>query len=96
MPHFVLIATDGEGVSEKRKAARPEHVARLKQLNEEGRLIVAGPCPLEDTPEVMSGSIIIAEFDSMKEARSWAALDPYVAAGVYTDVVIKPFIKALP
>lgn len=97
---FSIVATDREGSLADRLAARPEHLARLKALQAEGRLVLAGPNPAveaEDPGEAgFSGSIIIAEFDSLEQARAWADEDPYVAAGVYADTVIKPFKKVLP
>jgi uncharacterized protein YciI len=81
-------------------AARPAHVARLQALQGEGRLILAGPCPAIDSPDPgpagFSGSVIVAEFASLEAAHSWADADPYVAAGVYEKVTIKPFKKVLP
>ena len=97
---YVIIAEDKVGTLEQRLAARPAHVERLQALQAEGRLILAGPCPAIDSPDPgpagFSGSIIIAEFTSLEAARSWADVDPYIAAGVYEKVVIKPFKKALP
>jgi uncharacterized protein YciI len=85
---------------EKRMAARPAHVARLQALQEQGRLILAGPFPAVDSvdPGVagFSGSLIVVEFASLQEAESWAQADPYVAGGVYTQVTVKPFIKTFP
>jgi uncharacterized protein YciI len=81
-------------------AARPDHVARLQALQAEGRLLLAGPCPAIDSPDPgpagFSGSIIIAEFVSLEAAKLWADADPYVAAGVYEKVTVKPFKKVLP
>jgi uncharacterized protein YciI len=85
---------------EKRLAARPAHVERLQALQAAGRLILAGPCPAIDSPDPgpagFSGSLIVAEFPSLPEAESWANADPYVTAGVYAQVSIKPFKKVLP
>ena len=99
----MLYAVIGEDVPDslaRRLAARPAHLARLKELQDAGRLVIAGPCPAIDSPDPgpagFSGSIIIAEFASLEAARSWADADPYVAAGVYEKVTIKPFKKALP
>lgn len=97
--YFSIIGTDIENSIAKRKEARPDHVARLKQLLAQGRLLVAGPNPIEQVTEGFSGftgSVIIAEFDSLADAKAWADADPYIAAGVYENVVIKPFIVALP
>lgn len=97
---YVFIAEDIPGTLDQRLAARPAHLTRLQALQAEGRLFVAGPCPAIDSPDPgpagFSGSVIIAEFPSLAEAESWAAADPYVAAGVYAKVTVKPFKKALP
>lgn len=89
--YFMLLATDGEDVHEARMQARPAHLARLEQLQKEGRLLTAGPNPLPENPERVSGSLIIAQFASLDEAQAWAEQDPYVDAGVYDEVLIKPF-----
>jgi uncharacterized protein YciI len=79
---------------------RPSHVARLIELKDQGRLILAGPHPSIDVSEPgeagFSGSLIVADFDDLQQAREWADADPYVAAGVYSNVVVKPFNKVLP
>lgn len=97
---YVIIGEDTPGTLDQRLAARPEHVARLQALQAEGRLILAGPCPAIDSPDPgpagFSGSVIVAEFASLGEAQTWANADPYVAAGVYATVTIKPFKKVLP
>lgn len=97
---YAIWAQDVPNTLEKRMAARPEHVARLKQLESEGRLIIAGPMPAVDSTDPgeagMTGSLIVAEFTSLQAAQSWADVDPYIAAGVYDQVSVKPFIKALP
>ena len=97
---YAIIAEDKAGMLDKRLAARPAHVESLLALQAEGRLILAGPCPAIDSPDPgpagFTGSIIIAEFASLEAARTWADADPYIAAGVYDKVVIKPFKKALP
>lgn len=97
---YVFIAEDIPGTLDKRLAARPAHLERLLALQADGRLFVAGPCPAIDSPDPgpagFSGSVIIAEFPSLAEAEAWAAADPYVAAGVYARVTVKPFKKALP
>jgi uncharacterized protein len=99
----MLYMIDGEDVPnsmEQRLAARPAHVARLEALKAEGRLILAGPYPAIDSPDPgpagFSGSLIVAEFASLEAARLWADADPYVVAGVYAGVTIKPFKKVLP
>jgi uncharacterized protein YciI len=97
---YVIIGEDTPGTLDQRLAARPEHVARLQTLQADGRLILAGPCPAIDSPDPgpagFSGSVIVAEFASLTEAQTWADADPYVAAGVYAKVTIKPFKKVLP
>lgn len=97
---FAVIGEDNDGTLEKRLAARPDHVARLTALADEGRLLLAGPNPAVDSPEPgdagYTGSLIVAEFASLDEAQAWADEDPYVAAGVYSKVTVKPFVRALP
>ncbi len=97
---YLIIAEDVANSLEKRLAARPAHIARLNELKDAGRLILAGPTPnidnIEPGPAGFSGSIIIAEFDSLACAQSWANADPYVEAGVYQQVTVKPFKKVLP
>ncbi|ALN91747.1 YciI family protein [Lysobacter gummosus] len=84
----------------KRGQARPAHLARLHELRDQGRLLLAGPCPAIDAedpgPAGFSGSLIVAEFESLEAARLWADADPYVAAGVYSRVDVRPFRKVLP
>lgn len=91
MEYFMLLATDAEGVHEARMAARPDHLKRLEALQAEGRLLTAGPNPLPDNPDRVSGSLIVAQFSSLDDAQAWAEQDPYVDAGVYDEVLIKPF-----
>ena len=97
---YAIIGEDRAGTLEQRMAARPAHVERLLALQQEARLILDGPCPAIDSPDPgvagFSGSIIIAEFASLAAARAWADADPYVAAGVYEKVTVKPFKKVLP
>lgn len=97
---YVINGTDVANSLEKRQTARPDHVARLEQLKNDGRLILAGPCPAIDSDNPgtagFSGSIIVAEFDSLEVAQAWANADPYVSAGVYKSVSVKPFKKVLP
>ena len=85
---------------EKRLAARPDHLARLTKLVDEGRLLIAGPHPAVDSPDPgpvgFTGSLVIADFESIEDARAWADADPYVAAGVYSKVTVKPFKRVLP
>ena len=97
---YAIISQDVENSLAKRIVARPDHVDRLNQLKVEGRLILAGPHPAIDSVDPgeagFTGSLIVAEFENLKEARSWADADPYVAAGVYSSVVVKTFNKVLP
>jgi uncharacterized protein YciI len=97
---YAIEGYDGADVLAQRLAARPQHVARLQELRDAGRLLLAGPCPAIDAeepgPAGFSGSIVIAEFPSLVEARAWAADDPYVAAGVYHRVEVRPFRRTLP
>ena len=100
MGWYVVIADDNANSLEARRAARPDHLARLQQLRDAGKLMVAGPFPAidaEDPGEMgFTGSLIIAEFDDLPAAQSWADADPYVKAGVYRAVTVKPFRKVLP
>ncbi len=97
---YAIIAEDVEGSLEKRVAARPKHLERLNKLRDEGRLIIAGPCPAIDSNDPgeagFSGSLIVAEFDDLESAQAWADSDPFVAAGVYSSVVVKTFKMVLP
>ena len=97
---YAIISEDVEGSLEKRKPARPAHVARLERLRDQGRLVLAGPHPSVDAEDPgsagFSGSLVVAEFESLEAARTWADADPYVAAGVYARVTVKPFRKVLP
>ena len=97
---YLIEGYDGEDVLAQRLSARQAHLTRLTRLRDEGRLLLAGPCPAIDAedpgPAGFSGSVIIAEFPSMEDARSWADADPYVDAGVYTRVEVRPFKRVLP
>lgn len=97
---YAIISDDISNSLEKRKLARPAHLARLQLLNDEGRLFVAGPNPAIDNNDPgeagFTGSLVIAEFPSLEQAQTWADADPYVAAGIYAKVVVKPFKKVLP
>tara|TARA_Y100000782_G_scaffold17213_1_gene17668 strand:- start:48811 stop:49110 length:300 start_codon:yes stop_codon:yes gene_type:complete len=97
---YAIISEDIENSLEKRLAARPDHIARLKELNEEGRLLIAGPHPAIDSEDPGSagftGSLVVAEFPSLTEAQQWADNDPYISAGVYKKVTVKPYKKVLP
>ena len=97
---YAIISEDVEDSLELRKSARPAHLERVKSLVDEGRLLVAGPHPAVDCTEPGSagftGSLIIADFESLQDAQAWAGEDPYVKAGVYAKVVVKPFKQVLP
>ncbi|MBF8745474.1 YciI family protein [Pseudomonas putida] len=97
---YAIIASDVANSLEKRLAARPAHIERLQQLKAEGRVVLAGPHPAIDSNDPgeagFSGSLIVAEFDSLAAAQSWADADPYIAAGVYDNVIVKPFKQVLP
>jgi len=97
---YAIMFTDAPDSLANRQAARPAHLERINKLLEAGRLVVAGPHPAVDSPDPgdagFTGSLILAEFESREAAREWADADPYVAAGVYVDVVIKPFRQVLP
>ena len=97
---YAIIATDHPDSLSKRLAARPAHVARLEQLKTEGRLVLAGPHPAVDSndpgPAGFTGSLIVAEFDSLAAAEKWAEADPFVEMGVYAQVQVKPFKQVLP
>ena len=97
---YAIVGEDRPDSLAARLAARPAHLERLKALQDEARLILAGPCPAIDSPDPgpagFSGSLIVAEFASLDAAKTWADADPYVAAGVYAAVSVKPFKKVLP
>lgn len=97
---YAIISQDVENSLEKRLSVRPAHVARLKALQDEGRMLLAGPHPKIDSedpgPAGFTGSLIVAEFDSLAAAQQWADADPYIAAGVYEKVIVKPFKKVFP
>ncbi len=97
---YVIEGYDGEQVLAARMQARAAHLARLQALLDQGRLLLAGPCPAIDAedpgPAGFSGSVVIASFDDLAAAQAWADADPYVAAGVYTRVQVRPFRKVLP
>lgn len=97
---YAIISEDSENSLAQRLAARPAHLQRLQELKDDGRLFVAGPHPAIDSLEPgeagFTGSLVIAEFPSLTEAQHWADADPYVAAGVYRQVTVKPFKKVLP
>ncbi|MCL7944937.1 YciI family protein [Marinobacter sp. ATCH36] len=98
--YYAIISEDVEDSLNLRTSARPAHIGRLNALKDEGRLLVAGPHPALDTPEPgdagFTGSLVIAEFESLESAQAWADADPYVEAGVYQRVTVKPFKAVLP
>lgn len=97
---YAFISEDRPGTLEQRLAARPAHLERLNALQQEGRLLLAGPHPAIDSNEPgeagFSGSLVVAEFASLDDAQSWADADPYISAGVYAQLTVKPFKKVLP
>lgn len=97
---YAIFSEDHEESLDDRLAARNSHVARLKSLCDEGRLLIAGPHPAVDSPEPgpagFTGSLVVVEFDSLEDAKAWADDDPYIAAGVYRKVTVKPFNRVLP
>ena len=97
---YSIVGTDHPDSLNKRLSSRAEHLARLHALQREGRLMLAGPYPAIDSsdpgPAGFTGSLIVAEFDSLADAQNWAKADPYLAAGVYASVSVKPFKKVLP
>ena len=97
---YMICATDVADSLEKRLAARPAHLERLNALKDAGRLAMAGPFPAVDSPDPgpagFTGSLVVAEFDSLEAAQAWAAAAPYIEAGVYESVVVKPYKRVLP
>ena len=97
---YAIISEDVPNSLAKRMGARPAHVERLKDLKNNGKLLLAGPHPAIDCEDPgdagFTGSLIIAEFDSLEDAQQWADADPYIGAGVYKQVIVKPFKKVLP
>ena len=97
---YAIISQDVENSLDKRLSVRPAHIERLQALKEQGRLILAGPHPAIDNnepgPAGFTGSLIVAEFESLEAAQTWADSDPYINAGVYDSVIVKPFKKVLP
>ncbi|GAB3516182.1 hypothetical protein BIT28_21215 [Photobacterium proteolyticum] len=97
---YVIFSQDVENSLERRLSVREKHLARLKELQEQGRLLVAGPMPAIDSDNPgeagFTGSTVIAEFNSLADAKAWADADPYIEAGVYDNVIVKPFKKVLP
>ena len=97
---YAITGTDAPNSLPGRLAARAAHLARVTQLRDQGRLVLAGPHPRLDTSEPgeagYSGSLIIAEFENLADAEAWAASDPYVMAGVWAEVTVKPFVQVMP
>ncbi|MFB6349359.1 YciI family protein [Moraxella sp. ZJ142] len=96
MPLFAIIGHDVADSTDKRAAARPAHLERLNELLAQNRLVIAGPTPITHGEPAMSGSLVVAEFADIQAAKAWASQDPYISAGVYSHVDVKPFIQALP
>lgn len=98
--YYAIMAEDAPGNHDKRMAARPDHLARLEELKQQGRLLIAGPHPAIDSedpgPAGFTGSLVVAEFPSLEDAKAWADADPYISAGVYQKVTVKPYKKVLP
>ena len=97
---YAILGTDVPDSLERRRANRSEHLARLVALREAGRLVLGGPLPAIDSPDPgpngFTGSLIVAEFASLEAAQLWADADPYLVAGVYASVAVRPFLKVLP
>jgi uncharacterized protein len=97
---YVIIGQDSPNALEIRKRVRPAHLERAQHLLAEGRILIAGPCPAIDSPDPgpagFTGSVIIAEFASLADAKAWAAADPYVTEGVFESHEVRPFVKSLP
>lgn len=97
---YAIVGEDVPNSLERRLSVRPAHLERLKKLQDEGRLMLAGPLPAIDSndpgPAGFTGSLIVAEFSSLDEAKAWADADPYVGAGVYATITVKPFKKTFP
>jgi len=97
---YAIISEDVNDSLSRRLAARPAHLERLTELQQQGRLILAGPHPAIDSNDPgdsgFTGSLVVAEFTDLQQAQTWADADPYIAAGVYAKVIVKPFKKVLP
>lgn len=97
---YAIMSEDVTDSGSQRAAARPRHLERLNKLRDQGRLILAGPHPAIDSPDPgpagFTGSLVVAEFDSLETAQAWAADDPYIESGAYASVVVKPFKRVLP
>jgi uncharacterized protein YciI len=97
---YAIVAEDVENSLEKRKSVRPAHMKRMQQLIADGRVVLAGPMPAIDSPDSgpagFTGSLIVAEFESLEAARAWIDADPYVTEGIFSSVSVKPFLQVLP
>ncbi len=97
---YAIVAEDVANSADRRKAARPAHMKRMEQLIADGRVVLAGPIPAIDSPDPgpagFTGSLIVAEFDSLEDAQAWIDADPYVTEGVFKTVSVRPFVKVLP
>jgi uncharacterized protein YciI len=97
---YAIVSEDVEDSTALRASARPAHLARLEALRDQGRLVLAGPLPAIDSPDPgpagMTGSLVVAEFESLEAARAWADVDPFLVGGVYARTVVKPFKRVLP
>jgi uncharacterized protein YciI len=97
---YVILGEDVPDSLDRRRQARPAHLQRIEELRDAGRLLIAGPCPAIDAPDPgpagFTGSLIVAEFASLEAAQTWAESDPYVTAGVFAKVIVKPFRQVLP
>jgi uncharacterized protein len=97
---YAIIGTDAADALGRRRAVRAQHLARVTALVDEGRLVLAGPCPAIDAPDPgpagFSGSLIVAEFPSLEAARAWTAADPYVTGQVFASVEVRPFVRVAP
>ncbi|MDO7084968.1 YciI family protein [Pseudocolwellia sp. AS88] len=98
--YYLIYSEDVDNSLSLRMSVREKHLDRLRALQDEGRLLVAGPCPAIDSDNPgdagFTGSLVVAEFNSLKEAKDWADVDPYIDAGVYKKVIVKPYKKVLP
>ena len=97
---YLILGHDTPDALPKRRANRPAHLARLEALRDQGRILVAGPCPAIDAadpgPAGYTGSVLIAEFASLEDARTWADADPYIAGGAWSHADVRPFVRVLP
>lgn len=98
--YYIIYSEDVENSLPLRMKVREHHLARLSALQDEGRLLIAGPCPAIDSENPgeagFTGSLVIAKFDNLTDAKLWADQDPYIDAGVYAKVIVKPYKKVLP